>query len=117
MHFNIETVRKLARSDKWQHLYRKSKEIGGVRLFRNEYDFTDLQLAFLRWLEIYYILEKDILEGRKFIDMEIINDDIRTDAYLHIRKDLIEQEKESPKKKKNKKAPDPSRHSVVFKRG
>ena len=88
-------LRSLARSAKWQLLYARSKECSGLKLFKNEYDFTPFQLAFLQWLELYHSMEMDLAMKEKGISREIFEDDIRTDAYLYCRsiKDVKEEKK------------------------
>jgi len=83
---NCNPLRKLARDRNWQILYNRAKEIGTVRLFNNDCDFTCLQLNFLSWLEIYSALEQDIALKKENIDMTVLEDDIRTDAYLYWRR-------------------------------
>ena len=55
-----DTLRKLARSGAWQTVYSRSKEIGSINLFKNNRDFTMVQIVFLRWLEIYNSLFSDL---------------------------------------------------------
>lgn len=80
---NFNPIRQLARSTKWQILYARSKENAGIKLFSNESDFTTLQVIFLQWLEIYRSLEIELATDPSKISREIIDDDLRTDAYLY----------------------------------
>jgi len=114
-------LRKLAKSLKWQTIYRKSKDMAGINIFRNHYDFSDAQINFLQWLEIYHVLEKDLALKRPFISEAVLEDDIRTDAYLIIRPEILDKEN-NPKDTKGKKGkqdrvPHPTVPSVVFKKG
>lgn len=95
-------LRNLARSTHWQIIYSRCKEVGGIRLFDNDIDFTPIQIAFLQWLEIYHGLEIDLAMKEPYIDRDVIEDDIRCDAYLHMRsiKD-IKKDKETPENKEN----------------
>ena len=79
---NHASLRKLARSDKWQALYARAKDLSCIKLFRNNEDFTKLQIWFLYYLEMYQSLYIDLNSGEKMINEEIIKDDIRADAYL-----------------------------------
>ena len=108
-------LRKLAKSPKWQTIYSRSKEVNGTKLFNNETDFTPFQVMFLQWLEIYHSLESDLMMKEKNISKEVIDDEIRTDAYLYCRslKDINE-EKKGPLEGYEAPANIPS---VVFKRG
>jgi hypothetical protein len=109
-------LRILARSPKWQILYARSKEVAGVKLFSNEYDLTALQLAFLQWLEIYHSLEMDLAMKEKNISREVIDDDIRADAYIYCRsiRDKNKDEKKGPPEGYEPPADVPG---VVFRRG
>lgn len=82
----FDEVRKLARSHKYQTLYRQSEQISHIRLFENEINFTKIQLFFLEWLSIYNSLYEDLSMGEKFISEEVIEDNLRTEAYLIWRK-------------------------------
>lgn len=78
-------VRKLAKSYKCQFLYTQTKEMSSIRLFQNETELTAIQTMFLQWLSIYHSLYSDIREDKEYINQEIIDDDMRTDAYLYYR--------------------------------
>jgi hypothetical protein len=104
-------LRILARSPRWQILYARSKEVSGIKLFANEYDFTPLQLVFLQWLETYHSLEIDLATNQNGLIRDVLDDEIRTDAYLYCR---------SRKDKKEEKSEGsiPSHiPSVVFRKG
>jgi len=104
MDFKINPIRLLAKSNKWQTLYYHSKENCGVYLFDNQTNLSELQIAFLQWLEVYRTLYQDLAMGEFGIDEDIINDEIMADAYL-----IYKQRKN--KKKKSKKA---SKEGMVF---
>jgi len=108
-------LRILARSPRWQILYSRSKEIGSLRLFNNDRDFTPLQLSFLQWLEVYSSLETDLAMKEKYISRDVIEDDYRTDAYLYVRgcKNTNDEKKGPPEGYE----PPSDIPSVVFKRG
>jgi len=78
-------LRKLARSSDWQLLYAKSSEINGINLFENINNFSKLQLRFLYWLSIYHSLYSDLYSHEPYITIDVIEDDIETDAYLYYR--------------------------------
>lgn len=78
----MSTIRKLARSNKYQSLYSRAKEISSIHLFKNTIDFSQIQLIFLHWLEAYNLMYMDISSGVKMVDEEIIKDDLRAEAYL-----------------------------------
>lgn len=103
-------IRKLARSDRYQLLYIKAKDLNGIKLFNNEIDFSWIQMIFLMWLEIYNNLYRDLATGEDYLDKSVIIDDIRCDAFLLYRrrtKDLKDKKKID---KLNK-----SSDSVIFK--
>ncbi len=75
-------LRKLARSQKWQSLYHKAKEIASIHLFRNQEDFSKLQITFLSLLEEYASAYFDLLMGEDLISEEVIRDWIRLQSYF-----------------------------------
>lgn len=115
MPYKNDILRKLARSDKWQRLYIRAKELNGIHLFSNNSDLSDSQMAFLQWIEIYSVLREDIVMKRPGINEEILEDDIRTDAYLLVRPSLLEKEDKDSKKKNR--TVDSSGHAVYFRKG
>lgn len=94
-----EIIRKLARSSQYQFLYSRSKEMGSIKLFKNEADYLPIQIIFLHWLETYNNLNMDIATGENFINKEIIEDDIRCDAYITFKKKKRKEEKNSKRTK------------------
>ena len=88
----------LAKSIKAQNLFVAAKEINGIRLFKNLYDFSKLQEIYINYLYMYDIITQDII--RKKINEDIINDDIYADSYL-LWKRKKGFEVESPDKKKD----------------
>ncbi len=78
---NFKAVRQLAKSNKYQLLYNRAKELS-LKLFNNNTDLTKVQIWFIYWLGIYKSLYLDLAQKEKFISDEVINDDIRTEAYL-----------------------------------
>jgi hypothetical protein len=81
----FNSLRTLARSPYWQIVYSRSKEMAQIGLFENQTEFTPLQINFLQWLEIYHSLEIDLAMKKPHLDREIIEDDVRVDAYLYWR--------------------------------
>ena len=92
MDFRI--LRKLSRSNKWQILYNRAKELGTLRLFKNDIDLTKIQIWMLYYLEMYSSLYTDLAMDENFISEDVIEDDLRTEAYLLYRK---EKKNEKPK--------------------
>ena len=79
-------LKKIARSDKYQFLYTRSKDYSFIRLFDNQSDFSRIQMRFLQWLEIYSSLYNDLYMKKPHLTEEVIKDDIRMEAYLFYKK-------------------------------
>ena len=109
-------LRQVARSTKYQFLYSRAKELNNINIFVNNFEYTDIQIRFLQWVAIYDSLYQDLSRKENYINEEIINDDIRTDAYLVYRntKDKSSDKKEEPLVKKQIADTVPG---VIFKRG
>ncbi len=107
-------LRKLARSHQWQSLYVRCKDIGSLKLFNNDSDLSEPQRHFLMWLEVYNSLYMDLRMEEEYISNDVIEDDIRCEAYL-----LYKSKKRDTKKeeRENKKVDTSgNEHSVIFKR-
>ena len=78
-----DPIRTLARSYSWQAIYHRCKDLPGqIELFENKKDFSHIQLTFLYYIEQIAGLYYDIAIREKLIIEEVINDEIRTNAYL-----------------------------------
>lgn len=97
---NLELLKKIARSDEHQILYNRSKELGTLRLFKNDYDLSRIQILYLYFLELYHVLYQDLNTGEDFISEDIIKDSIRTEAYLLLRKEKKDKKDSSSKTRK-----------------
>jgi len=84
---NDETaIRKLARSNYWQNIYKSSQENAGIKIFENEANFSGLQILFLYWLSVYNMIYKELLDKEwAYLSKEMVEDDIRLDAFLYYR--------------------------------
>lgn len=76
-------LRELARSFKYQMLYTRMKEGLSVRFFDNDSDFSELQLNFLYYLELYHNLNQSIYLKEPNLSYKHLESDIRVDAYLY----------------------------------
>ena len=85
--FKEDPLRTLSRTYRWQIVYRQAKEIGGIQLFRNQTDFSEMQIRFLQYLEEINSLYMDLAMGEELISEETIKDQIRADAYLTYRRE------------------------------
>ena len=112
---NDKLLRKLARSDKYQILYARAKELGNIKLFKNEVDISRLQLNFLYWLEIYHSLYTDLAMNEKWISKAVIEDDLRTEAYLLLKR-KIKKDKKQGKEIEEKPTSDGGIPSVIFRK-
>ena len=82
----IEMIRKLARSSYWQSIFTASKEVGSLRLFDNDGNYSGLQSTFLYWLRVYDLLYTELSQKEwKYLDEKVIENDIRCDAFLYWR--------------------------------
>lgn len=73
----------LARSGYWQTVFNNAKEIGSLKLFENTNNLSVVQIAFLRWLNIYSTLSTDLAMEEDYITEDVIKNDILCDAYLN----------------------------------
>lgn len=79
---NNKTLQNLAKSYRFQLLYNKSKEIASIHIFNNTSDFTVIQILFLSYLELYSKLYQALRDKEPFLSEDVINDDLRVEAYL-----------------------------------
>lgn len=108
--FLEKELRNLAKSFYYQSLYASSKDISFIKLFDNCDNISGIQVLFLYWTKVYYMLYKELAEKEWLnLDEEVINDNLRCDAFLYwrskqIEKDLILHKDEMRKmNRKNKK--------------
>jgi len=92
----------MARSVYWQNFYIQAKELGNLSLFTNKAQLSKIQIYFLHWLSIYNSLYSDLASEEDYISEEVIENDVRTDAYLFWRRTV----KDKQKKKKDDKVVD-----------
>ena len=78
------TIRKLAKSVKWQNFFSATKDLGTLKLFENSSDLTKIQSIFLSYLYMYDSLYKDLMTEK--ISSHIMDCEIYEDAYLLYRK-------------------------------
>lgn len=105
---NFNALRSLAKSVKYQNLYTRAKELNNIRLFENDTDFSYIQDMFIYYIEVYNSLYTDLYSKEPNISQEVIDDWIRTEAYLFWKK--------HSKPNKEGKTTIPGPDSVVFKR-
>ena len=95
----VEMMRDLAKTNYYQTLYIQSKDMK-MSLFKNDRDFTDLQVSFLNDLNFYSNLYTDLAMGE--ISEIIFEDQIYEDAYQQYKIYAQKKETENSKSQKNK---------------
>lgn len=110
---SYNSLRKFSRSIRWQTLYARAKEIGSLKLFNNTSDLTKMQLLVMQWSEIYHSLYEDLAMNKRYINEEVIEDELRTDAYLLWRRKNKDKDIE---KKETKPTNNSGRPSMIFTR-
>ena len=73
-------LKELAKSIRIQNLFVATKEINGMRLFRNSFDFSRLQEIYLSYLYNYDSINRDIIIDK--ISEHVLDSEIYEDAYL-----------------------------------
>jgi|WetSurSiteA1Bulk_404760.scaffolds.fasta_scaffold01837_6 hypothetical protein len=89
-------LHKLAKSNYWQTVYSQAKEISGLNLFKNNLDFTYLQLQFLAELSFCSSLYIDVMMGD--VSEKVLENEIYSDSYAHYKN---QQRKKSKKESKS----------------
>jgi hypothetical protein len=83
---NIYSItRKFAQITKSQNLFTASKEINGIRLFKNTINFSKLQEFYLSWLYSYDLIYRDLITEK--ISKHVTDNELFTDSYLLWRKE------------------------------
>jgi len=84
---SLQIIRKLAQSIDYQTLYNRAKELGTIKLFKNDTDLSQAQMVFLSYLHLYSTLYQDLHSAQDEILTEAVLEDwVRTEAYLVYRK-------------------------------
>lgn len=87
----------LAKSVRAQNLFAISKEVNGIRLFKNSHDFSKLQEIYLNYLYTFDLLNRDVIvEG---ISKKVIEDEVFWEAYLIYKRSNKKKEEKSDKQK------------------
>lgn len=110
----MKSLHRLAKSGKWQIVYNRAKDMGSFQLFNNVTDFSALQINFLYYLEMYSSLYTDLATKEPFISEEIIEDDLRAEAYMVWKR--AEKERPESANKKNKDKETVTDGSLIFTR-
>jgi len=110
---NINALQNLAKSNNAQIIYHRAKDLGTLRLFNNDSDLSQIQIMYLYYLELYSMLYMDLQMQEEYISEDIINDDLRCEAYL-----LYRRINKNKKQKSNTKSmiDNAGTDSLIFKR-
>lgn len=81
-------LRDLASSFETQIVYSRMKDGFPVEFFENKKDFTALQTSYMYWLEVYHGLYTSLSSDNYYLNVKVINNQIRCDAYLKCRAKL-----------------------------
>ena len=73
-------LRDLAKSIESQNLFLASKEIHGIYLFKNNFDFSKIQTIYLSYLYNYNSINRDIIIEK--ISKHVLDNFIYEDSYL-----------------------------------
>jgi len=95
-----QILRTIAKSIKYQTLFARAKDMGNIRLFDNDKDFSKIQVIFLQWIQVYSSLYQDLIMGEQFINEEVLEDFMKCDNYLFYRSKKYETKKQPKLQKK-----------------
>lgn len=96
-------IRKLARSNYWQEIYNSSKTCSGIYLFENQTNFSGIQYLFLYWLRVYSMIYQELAQLEwENLDLKVIENNDRFDAFMYYRSKQIEKQIREAKKADNK---------------
>ena len=70
----------LAKSVRYQNLFLASKEINGIKLFRNNMELSNIQSVFLSWLYNFDSIGRDIIMDK--ISEHVLDNSIYWNSYL-----------------------------------
>jgi hypothetical protein len=94
-------LKNLAKTNRAQNIFLASKEINGIRIFKNTTDLSRIQEFYLTWLYTYDMISKDIMTDK--INKEVLNDEVYEEAYLLWRKERKYKEENKSQEKNTKK--------------
>jgi hypothetical protein len=93
-------LQKLAKGNKYQNLFVAAKDLNGIRLFKNTYNFSKLQDIFLGYLYMFDSISKDI--AYEDISKHVLDDEIFWTSYLVWKQKFKSKDKQTTVKKSNK---------------
>jgi hypothetical protein len=92
-------LRNLAKSVRAQNLFVAVKELHGVQLFRNNFDFSKLQEIYLSFLYMYDTINRDIIVDK--ISEKVLDCELYEDAYMTWRRGNSKKSIQKDDKKKD----------------
>jgi len=96
---NMESIiRKLAKQTKNLNHFAASKEINGIKLFKNDMNLSKIQNVYLSYLYFYNTLNSDIM--LKKVSEKVLDNEIYADAYYYYK--LKHEDKKNKKDRNNK---------------
>jgi hypothetical protein len=107
----VDVIRGLAKTNKYQTLYCFAKE-GSLTLFKNQFDYTNIQVIFLNYLNYYFNLYTDIAMGD--IDDKVLEDFLYEDSWIYYKRKKREEEN-LKNKKESRKVKTPTNKKVIEK--
>lgn len=79
------SIRKLAKTIGSQNLFHATKEMNGIKIFKNDIELSKIQQIYLSYLFMYSSINQDMqLEN---ISKHVIDDEIYEDAYMKWKKE------------------------------
>jgi len=97
---NIYSIlRESAKSIRAQNIFTASKEIFGIKIFRNSSNFSKLQEIYLSWLYSYDLIHRDLITEK--ISKHVMDNELFEDAYLMWRRENKYKADKSDKKQKD----------------
>lgn len=92
-------LRELAKSVHSQNLFTACKDLHGICIFHNSFDFSKLQEIYLSYLYMYDTITRDIIIDK--ISKHVCDEEIYEDAYMIWRRNNNKKTEKNDKSKKD----------------
>ncbi|MFH0805974.1 MAG: hypothetical protein V1901_03815 [Patescibacteria group bacterium] len=89
-------IRQLAKSIRSMNLFSASKEIQGIHIFKNSYNFSKIQSLYLSYLYFYYNLNTDVALEK--VSKKVLDSEINEDSYAIWKQNTKEKDKKAEEK-------------------
>lgn len=93
----VKYIRKLAKDPYYRTIYSISKEYN-IRLFKNDYDLTQIQVMFLQYLSFYQAIYMDISLDE--VEDDVLDNEIFEDSYIFYKNNKKEKKPKNTKYQK-----------------